>query len=95
MTIAVFLNKFNFYILNPIIILLFALAFVYFIYGVIKFLKSNAGDKGTERIEARSSIFWGIVGMFIMFSVYALIKFVLMTFGITPTPEVIPYIKYK
>ncbi len=95
MTISVFLNKFNFYILNPIIVLFFALAFVYFIYGIIKFLRSDAGDKGTERIEARNSILWGIIGMFIMFSVYALIKFVLLTFGITPTTEVIPYIKYR
>ena len=95
MTITNFLYKVNFYILNPIIMLLFALAFVYFIYGVIKFLRSSTGDKGTERIEARNSIFWGIVGMFVMFSVYALIKFVLATFGITPTQEVIPFIKYS
>lgn len=75
--------------------LLFALAFVYFIYGIIRFIQSSTGDKGTERIEARNSIFWGLVGMFVMFSVYALIKFVLDTFGITPTKEVINIIKFS
>jgi len=48
------------------------------------FLKTDAGDKGATRIEARSSIMWGIVGMVIMFSVYGIILFVLNTFGIDP-----------
>jgi len=79
---ASFLNRVNDLILNPIILLLFALSFVYFVYGIVKFLRSDADDKGTNRTEARSSILWGLVGMLIMFSVYGIIKFVLASFGI-------------
>jgi hypothetical protein len=84
MDINSFILRVNHYILNPIIGLLFALAFVYFVYGIIKFIRVNQDEKGTGRIEARDSILWGIVGMVIMFSVFGLIKFVLATFGISP-----------
>lgn len=79
-TIAPFLNKVNAFILNPIIYLLFAVSFVYFSYGVVRFLTLDASDG--KRKEARDAILWGIVGMVIMFSVYGLIRFVLATFGI-------------
>lgn len=82
MTIVPFLNKVNGLILNPIIYLLFTLSFVYFGYGVVVFLSLDAGDG--KRIEARNAMIWGIVGMVIMFSVYGLIRFVLVTFGIDP-----------
>ena len=82
MTIVPFLHRVSDLILNPIILLLFAVSFVYFIYGVIKFLSHEAGDKTRE--EARSAIIWGIVGMVIMFSVYGIIGFVLNTFDIQP-----------
>ena len=83
MTVIPFLNRVNDLILNPLILLAFALSFVYFIYGVIKFLSTDAGTKSSTREEARSSILWGIVGMVIMFSVYGIIKFILATFGIS------------
>jgi hypothetical protein len=80
-TIVPFLNQLNKVILNPLILLMFGLALVYFIYGIIKFLSLPAGDKGRE--EARKSIMWGIIGMAIMFSVFGLIHFILSTFGVT------------
>lgn len=83
MTINKFLNNVTDQIINPIILLLFALAAVYFVYSVIKFLTIDADDKGTARVEARNAIMWGIVGMVIMISVYGLIRFVLVSFGIS------------
>ncbi len=97
MTIVRFLNKFNDLILNPLILLAFALSFAYFTYGVVKFLSVDVADKSTARAEARNSIMWGIVGMVIMFSVYGIIKFVLGSFGISPTDASLntakPYLK--
>ncbi len=84
LSIIPFLNRFNGVILNPIIALLFALSLAYFIYGVIKFLSLEDGNK--EKDEAWSSILWGIVGMVIMFSVYGIIRFVLASFGISGLP---------
>ncbi len=62
---------------------MFSLALLYFVYGVIRFLSLDAADK--TRDEAKNAILWGIVGMFIMFSVYGIIKVLLSTFGITST----------
>ena len=75
-----FLQKIDDVIINPLIILAFALATIYFMYGIVKFLNPNTGEK--DKLEARSAILWGIVGMAIMFSVYGLIGFVLTTFGV-------------
>jgi hypothetical protein len=76
-----FLQKVDQYILNPIILLLFAVATVYFIYGIVKYLSLDPSD--AKRKEARDAIIWGLVGMLIMFSVYGLIGFVLTTFGVS------------
>ena len=85
MTIIPFLNRVDKLILNPLILLAFAISFVIFIYGVVRFLSVDSGDKGTTRAEARNSILWGIVGMLIMFSVYGIIQFILFSFGISAT----------
>lgn len=82
MTIVPFLYKVNDLILNPLILLVFAISFLYFVYGIVVFLRTDPGDKGQTRIEARNAVMWGIVGMAIMFSVYGIIRFILATFGI-------------
>ena len=79
-TIVPFLYKVNSLILNPLILLAFALSAVYFFYGIVKFLRLDAADK--SRQEAKDAIMWGIVGMVIMFSVFGIIHFVLASFGI-------------
>ena len=92
MTIIPFLSKVNALILNPLILLLFAIAFVYFIYGVITFIKLEPGD--SKKKEALNSIIWGIVGMLIMFSVYGIIRFILDSFG-AKNPTVESYLLIK
>lgn len=83
LTIVPFLYQLNAVILNPIIRLAFAVAGLYFIYGIVMFLKSDSVDK--TRKDAQNAIFWGIIGMVIMFSVYGIIAFVIKTFGIAPS----------
>ena len=85
MTIVPFLNRVNDVILNPLILLAFSLAFLYFFYGIVKFLSLDGGDK--TRKEAQDAILYGIIGMVIMFSVYGIIKFVLATFGIAENDD--------
>ena len=80
MTIVPFLQRVSNLILNPIILLLFAVSFLYFVYGVFKFLSVDVAD--ASRKESKNAIIWGIVGMVIMFSVYGILNFVLSTFGI-------------
>lgn len=72
-------------IVNPIILLLSAGAFVAFLWGVFEFIR-QAGDE-TKRKEGRDAIFWGLIGLVIIFGAYGIINIALGTFNIkTLTP---------
>ncbi len=75
-----FLQRVVVQIINPIILLLAAGAFVVFLWGVFEFIR-NAGDE-KARLEGRSAILWGFVGLVIIFGAYGLINVVLTTFNI-------------
>ena len=81
MNISEFLNKINQFILNPLILLAFVIAFLVFVWGIFQFIASQTTDTGRE--EGKRKIFWGIFGMFVMFSAYGLIHLILGTFGIS------------
>lgn len=82
MEITKFLNSVNEHILNPIIMLLFAIATLVFVYGIFQFINSASAD--SKRDEGKQKILWGLVGMFIMFGAYGLINVILGTFDIDP-----------
>jgi hypothetical protein len=75
------LNNIIAYIVNPLIYLLVGLAIIYFLYGVFNFVR-NADDP-TKRAEGASHILWGIIGIAIMFSVFALVHVIKNTIGST------------
>ncbi|PIP55935.1 MAG: hypothetical protein COX06_00505 [Candidatus Zambryskibacteria bacterium CG22_combo_CG10-13_8_21_14_all_42_17] len=81
MNISDFLNKINQFILNPIVYLAFAVAFMVFFWGIFEFIRSQTADD--KREEGKRKIFWGLFGMFIMFSAYGLIRLILGTFGVS------------
>lgn len=82
-----FLSKVVVEIVNPIILLLSALAFVVFIWGVYEFI-AHAGDE-TKRKEGRQAILWGLVGLVIIFGAYGIINLALNTFGIVSIPRAV------
>ncbi|HQT82597.1 MAG: hypothetical protein B7W98_01220 [Parcubacteria group bacterium 20-58-5] len=69
-------------IINPIILLLAAVAFVAFLWGVFEFI-ANAGDE-TKRKEGKSAILWGLVGLVIIFGAYGIINVALGAFTLSP-----------
>ncbi|MFZ2167349.1 MAG: hypothetical protein WAV50_00595 [Minisyncoccia bacterium] len=77
-----FLSKVVVEILNPIILLLAASAFVVFLWGVFEFI-AHAGDSA-KRETGRSAILWGIVGLVIIFGAYGIINVALGTFNLPP-----------
>lgn len=81
MDISTLLNNVNQYILNPIIVLLFVLAFLYFLVGIVKLIAGAGNEKVRE--TGKQNMLWGLVGMFIMFGVFGIINIILKTFGIT------------
>lgn len=72
--------KINQAIINPIIGIIFALAVILFFYGVVKFLFYSENDD--KRQEGRSHMIWGVIGMFIMVSVFGIIRLILDTLGV-------------
>ncbi len=86
LSIAPLLNRINQYILNPLILLVFAVAFLIFFYGLFQFI--NSASDGKERSEGKKKIIWGLVGMFIMFSAYGIIRLIMGTIGLNSTPYI-------
>lgn len=83
-----FLGKVVTQIINPIILLLAASAFVVFVWGVFEFIR-NAGNE-TERVKGREAIFWGLIGLVIIFGAYGIINLALGTFNIAPIQKISP-----
>jgi len=73
-------QKFAEVVLDPAVKLLFAVAILYFIYGVFIFIKNSGESEG--RIEGRNHILWSTVGLFIMISVWGIISVLQRTLGV-------------
>jgi hypothetical protein len=68
------MQRINEAILQPIVSLLMAAAVAYFLFGVMKFVK----DQGSEesQVEGKKHMMWGIIGLFIMVSVWGILNFI-------------------
>src|SRR6185436_17321654 len=68
-------------LINPFIVLLFSIAFVYFLYGVVLYV-INA-DSQDARKTGKQHMLWGIIGMVIMISVFGIMQILVNTFSLT------------
>jgi len=75
-----FISNVNRLILNPLIVLLFAIAFVYFLYGVLVFIFNQSSEE--KKTTGKSHMLWGIIGLTIMMGVWAILNIVVNTFGL-------------
>ncbi len=69
-------------IVNLLIPLVFGLALVFFFWGTAQFIL-NAGDTKT-RDEGKNKMLWGIVALFVMVSIYGILRFIGSTIGVGP-----------
>jgi hypothetical protein len=68
-------------ILSVLIPLAFALCLFYFFWGVSKYIRAGAGsEKAAE--EGKNVMVWGIVGLFVVFSVWGIIRFIRTELGV-------------
>lgn len=75
-------------IINPIILLLAAAAFVLFIWGVFEFILHAEDEE--KRTEGRKAIMWGLIGLVIIFGAYGIINLALGTFNLSPIEKITP-----
>jgi len=64
-------------ILNPIMALIFAVALVVFVYGVLTYVWGS--QDGDARTLAKNSMVGGIIGMFIMLSAWGIVNLIANT----------------
>ena len=71
-------------LVNSVLIpLAFAVCLLYFFWGVAKYIRTGAGsDKAAE--EGKRVMIWGIVGLFVAFSVWGIISFIQSELSIPP-----------
>jgi uncharacterized membrane protein YidH (DUF202 family) len=67
-------------IINPILVLLFAAGLVMFMWGLLQFMRNV--ENAAEHSEGKQHMLWGVIGMFVMFSVYAILRVGLATFDV-------------
>lgn len=75
-----FIQKLAEVILNPTITLLFAVAILFFVWGLVDYIRHS--DNESKRKEGAQHMLWGIIGLFIMISASAILQlFVDSVFG--------------
>ncbi len=78
-----FVMKLNGMIVNPLILFFFALALVYFLYGMFEFILNQANDE--KKTTGKSHMLWGIIGIVIMMGVWFILNVILNTLNISPS----------
>lgn len=73
--------------LNAIVGLFITLAIVVFFWGLIQYLVNVGGEKKHEGLQI---MFYGIIAIFVMVSIWGIIRLLQSTFKVTSTEPVIP-----
>ncbi len=73
-------SKFNQAIINPMLLLMFAVGTLVFVYGVVEFMWGLSQD--TDRKETgKQHMLWGLIGLFIMISAWSILKIIAASVG--------------
>lgn len=75
-----FVSNVNKLIINPLIILLFGLAVVYFLYGIFEFISNQENEE--KKTTGKNHMIWGIIGIVIMMGVFTILNIIMRTFNI-------------
>lgn len=75
--------------LNALIGLAITLAIVVFFWGLIKYLW-GAGSSAESASEGLQIMMWGVIAIFVMVSIWGIIRLLQNTFNVTSTDPIIP-----
>lgn len=78
------------YIINAILVpVLFAVAFIVFIFGVAKTYILSGGEPA-ERAKGHKLILWGFIGFFVMLSIWGIVNLLTNTIALPATGAPLP-----
>lgn len=70
-----------------------AVAFLIFVWGVARFIKSAGSEKEVK--DSKNLLIWGVIGLFVLVTVWGIIFFMQKEFGFqTGDKPIIPLIKF-
>lgn len=75
MTLETLINLFTKEIFNPLLALLFAVGLIIFLWGLVEFLW-NLSEGSHDADKGKQHMLWGLVGMFVMSSAFAIIRLI-------------------
>lgn len=71
-----------------------AVAFLVFIWGIAKFIKSAGSEKEVK--DSKNLLIWGVVGIFVLVTIWGIVFFLQKEFGFnTGSTPIIPQIKFN
>ena len=88
-TLSAFLLSIIGFINTLLVPLVFAIAFIVFIWGVFQYFIAGGADE-EKRETGKSLMLWGIIGFFVMASVWGLVNIVRGSFSLTNTAGSLP-----
>lgn len=69
-----------------------AVAFLVFVYGVARFIRAAGNER--EIKESKNFLIWGVVGLFVLVTIWGIIAFLRSEFGFGGGDPLIPQIKF-
>jgi hypothetical protein len=69
-------------IINLLIPIVFALAMLFFFWGLAQYILAS-GDSSKQE-EGRNKMIWGIVALFVMSAVWGIVRWIGTSLGVTP-----------
>jgi|SRR3989338_5425900 len=82
-TVAGIVQKLIREVLQPLVYLLFGLATIIFLWGIIQYVIAQSGDE-KKLADAKRVMIWGIIGLFIMSSAWGIVSVLCNFFGTCP-----------
>jgi uncharacterized membrane protein YidH (DUF202 family) len=80
MTLPEIITRVNTNIVNPFIVLMLAVAFVIFLWGVVSYFQNV--DNAEERATGLKHMIWGVIGFAIMLSFKGIIAIIKNLIGV-------------
>ncbi len=60
-------------LLDTLVKIVFGLAMIFFFWGTAQFILNDAGNEKT-REEGKKKMLWGVIALFVMFSIWGILK---------------------
>lgn len=79
-TLGEVMFKVNRYLINPVIVLLFGIATLMFVLGLVEYMAQK--DNADAAAKGKRHMVWGIIGIFIMVSVFAIMRIIINALGV-------------